>query len=224
MDSSQVRLHAWGDYGLFTRPELKTERMSYDVMTPSAARGVLDAIHWKPAFRWIIERIHVLRPIRFENLKRNEVGKVIPARTARAAMRKDDTSAFRLVVDDERHQRASALLRDVGYVIDARIELTGRTPGDTVDKHHRMFTRRARLGQCFHRPYLGTRECVCHFELVENSLPASTLPTSARNQDLGLMFHDFDYADERRTPRFFKARMQNGVIEIPHPDSRELNG
>ena len=219
MENNRIQLHAWGQYALFTRPELKVERLSYDVMTPSAARGILEAIHWKPAIEWIIERIRVLNPIRFEAVQRNEVSRLIPIQTSRAAMRSGNSDDLGIVAEEVRQQRSSVILRDVGYVITARIELTGKTPGDHIKKHHEMFTKRARLGQCFHRPYLGTREFAADFELVENAEPASRLPAGASDRELGLMFYDFNYKSDRRIPRFFRARMENGVINVPDPTS-----
>ena len=131
-----VKLHVWGDYACFTRPEMKVERVSYDVMTPSAARGILEAIHWKPAIRWGVDRIHVLKPIRFESLRRNEVGHKIPEATARAAMGRGSTEGLFTVVEDDRQQRAATVLRTVAYVIEAHFELTKTAaPDDTEAKH-----------------------------------------------------------------------------------------
>ena len=153
-----VKLHVWGEYACFTRPEMKAERVSYDVITPSAARGILEAIHWKPAIRWAIDRIHVLRPIRFETLCRNEVGHKIAVSKVAGAMRRRTTAGLPLLVEDDRLQRATTLLRDVGYVIEAHFVLTAAAEArDTAAKHLSMFSRRAARGQCFHRPYLGTR-------------------------------------------------------------------
>ena len=153
-----ITLHVWGDYACFTRPEMKVERVSYDVMTPSAARSVLEAVHWKPAIRWIVDRITVLRPVRFESLRRNEVGHRIPAGAAAAAMKRG-RGDLGLVVEDDRQQRAATLLRDVAYLIDAHFELTAKAgPEDNEGKHLDMARRRARVGQCFRRPYLGCRE------------------------------------------------------------------
>ncbi len=134
---------------------MKAERVSYDVMTPSAARGILEAIHWKPAIRWVIDRIHVLNEIRFENIRRNEVGSKIAERTVLDAMRGKEVALWQDVTQD-RQQRATLLLRDVAYVIEAHFELTEHaSEDDTPSKHYNMFIRRARRGQCFHRPYSG---------------------------------------------------------------------
>lgn len=210
-----VKLHVWGDYACFTRPEMKVERVSYDTMTPSAARGVLEAIHWKPAIRWVIDRIHVLKPIRFENLRRNELGHKIPAGNVRSAMKRGTTDGLHTLIEVDRQQRAATLLRDVAYVIEAHFVLTGAaTADDTEAKHLAMFNRRAGKGQCFHRPYLGTREFAAHFALVGDVIPQSHLPSDQLNRDLGWMLHDIDFGDER-SPRFFRARLRHGVIEVP---------
>ena len=210
-----VKLHVWGEYACFTRPEMKVERVSYDAMTPSAARGVLEAIHWKPAIRWVIDRIHVLKPIRFENLRRNELGHKIPAGTVRTAMKRGATEDLRTLIEDDRQQRAATLLRDVAYVIEAYFVLTeAAMPDDTEAKHLAMFNRRAAKGQCFHRPYLGTREFAADFALVEDLMPQSKLSTSQRDRDLGWMLHDIDFADEM-SPRFFRAELRDGVIDVP---------
>ena len=221
MTGNTLRLHVWGPYGLFTRPEMKTERVSYDVLTPSAARGILEAIHWRPAIRWVVHRIHVLRPIRFETLLRNEVGSKLPTRSAQAAMRKGLTDGLHLLVEDVRQQRSAIVLREVGYVIEAHVKLTGKAPEDTVSKHESMFRRRAKRGQCFHRPCLGTREFAADFELAAGAVP-SKLPASQRDRDLGWMLHDLDYSADPPTPRFFRAQMCDGVIEVPSLDSEEV--
>ena len=221
MAGNTLKLHVWGPYGLFTRPEMKTERVSYDVLTPSAARGILEAIHWKPAIRWMVERIHVLQPIRFETLRRNEVGSKLPARSAHAAMGNGSTEGLHMLVEDVRQQRSATLLRHVGYIIEARIKLTGKAPSDTVSKHESMFRRRAERGQCFHRPYLGTREFAADFELTDGPVP-SELPATQRDRDLGWMLHDLDYTTDPPTPRFFRAEMRDGVIEVPPLESEEV--
>ena len=214
-----VRLHVWGEYACFTRPEMKVERVSYDAMTPSAARGILEAIHWRPAIRWLVDRIHVLKPIRFENLRRNELGGKIATRNVRQAMKAGTTERLRTVIEDDRQQRAATLLRDVAYVIEAHFALTDAAgPDDTEAKHLAMFNRRAARGQCFHRPYLGTREFAADFTLAGDPMPPSELPPDQRDRDLGWMLHDVDYGDGM-TPRFFRAVMRDGVIQVPPPDA-----
>lgn len=217
-----VKLHVWGDYACFTRPEMKVERVSYDVMTPSAARGILEAIHWKPAIHWLIDRIHVLKPIRFETLRRNELKDKIPRNTVRAAMKKNSTAGLGTVIEDDRQQRFATLLRDVGYVIEAHFSLTDKAlENDTKGKHHSMFNRRASKGQCFQRPYLGVREFVANFALVQGEMPSSRLPPSEKNRDLGWMLHDLDYGNEM-TPRFFRAELRDGMVIVPPLDSGKM--
>ena len=217
-----VKLHVWGEYACFTRPEMKVERVSYDAMTPSAARGILEAIHWKPAIRWIVDRIHVLKPIRFENLRRNELGHKIPAGNVRNAMKSGTTEGLRTLIEDDRQQRAATLLRNIAYVIEAHFVLTHTAkPDDTEAKHFAMFTRRAAKGQCFHRPYLGTREFAADFALIEDAMPEKCLPPEQRDRDLGWMLHDIDYADQM-SPRFFRAALRDGVIDVPPLDGAEV--
>ena len=219
-----MKLHVWGAYACFTRPEMKVERVSYDVMTPSAARGILEAIHWKPAIRWVVERIHVLKPIRFETVCRNEVGHKISVSKVSGAMRRRTTAGLRLLVEDDRLQRATTQLRDVGYVIEARFVLTRAAAAhDTEAKHLAMFNRRAERGQCFQRPYLGTRECAAEFAPVGEAVPNSTLASGERDRDLGWMLHDIDFANGR-APRFFRARLDNGIVDVPGPDDPRVKG
>ena len=198
---------------------MRVERVSYDIITPSAARGILEAIHWKPQMAWRIRRLTVLKPIRFESLRRNEVGSKIPAGKVAAAMRAGSTEGLALHVDEDRQQRAATLLKDVAYIIEAGIELTARgraDPAETVQKHLQMAARRAAKGQCFHRPYLGTREFACDFELVEGEAPRPH-ESLMGERDLGWMALDLDYA-AGAAARFFRARMVDGVILVPTLD------
>ena len=212
-----VQLLVSGEYACFTRPEMKVERVSYDVITPSAARGILEAIHWKPAICWVVDRIRVLRPIWFQSIRRNEVAHKVSERTAQTAMNRGSLAGLGLFVDDhdERQQRAATVLRDVAYVIEAHFELTPLAgPDDNEGKHLDCFNRRARKGQCFHRPYLGCREFSADFRLLEEGEETDdALPSDQRNRDLGWMLHDIDFADAM-TPRFFRAVMRDGVIEV----------
>ncbi|MCG7931865.1 MAG: type I-C CRISPR-associated protein Cas5c [Candidatus Thiodiazotropha lotti] len=221
-----VKLHVWGDYACFTRPEMKVERVSYDVMTPSAARGILEAIHWKPAIRWVVDRIHVLAPVRFESIRRNEVASKVSARNARSAMRQGTTAGLYLRADagKERQQRAATVLRNVAYVIEAHFEMTHKaTEEDSEGKHLDIFNRRARKGQCFHHPYLGTREFPAQFALLEGEQwPTASLAGPERDKDLGWMLHDIDFNDDN-TPRFFRAVMEDGVIRVPPFDAEEVS-
>lgn len=211
-----VRLLIHGERACFTRPEMKVERVSYDVITPSAARGVLEAIHWKPAIRWVVDRLQVLKPIRFESIRRNEVGGKLSAANVGKARKAGRTDGLATVVEDDRQQRAATVLRDVGYVIEAHFELTGHADaGDSAGKHLDIFNRRARKGQCFHMPYLGVREFPASFSLLEED---SEVPPPdgalAGERDLGWMLHDIDFADGM-TPHFFRAVMRDGLIEVP---------
>lgn len=208
-----VQLRVWGERACFTRPEMKVERVSYDVITPSAARGILEAIHWKPAIEWHIDRIHVMRDIRFESFRRNEVGSgstVMPMNKARSAMRTGEGQLGQ-IIEDNRQQRATLLLRDVEYVIEAHFELTELAgEADTAEKHYNMFLRRAKQGQCFHRPYLGCREFPAYFALTE-TIPDSPL---LGERDLGWMLLDINFANDMQ-PEFFRAHMVDGTIEVP---------
>jgi CRISPR-associated protein Cas5d len=226
-----VALRTWGRYACFTRPEMKVERVSYDVMTPSAARGILEAIYWKPAITWRVERIHVLAPIRFTNIRRNELSKKIPVGTVKRAMT-DLSSPVQTFIEDERQQRAAMVLTGVDYVIEAAFDLTARAgkPGtdgteeknDTEPgKHLEIFTRRAKQGQCFHNPYFGTREFPVNFAWIEkDAIPASPL-AGEPDRNLGWMLHGIDFSDGM-TPRFFHAVLRNGVLEVPPFHSGEV--
>jgi len=211
-----IKLHCWGEWACFTRPELKVERVSYDVMTPSAARGVVEAIYWKPEIRWQIDRITVLKPIKFTSVRRNEVKDKIGAGTVAKAM-KDGAGRLAFYVDegDNRQQRATLMLRDVGYIIDAHFELLGGP--DNIAKHLDQFNRRARKGSCFTRPYLGCREFAADFALLEadDALP-EVHASLAGERDLGWMLHDIDFANPKdMQARFFRAVMRDGVIDVP---------
>lgn len=207
-----IRLLTWGDYACFTRPEAKVERMSYETLTPSAARGIVEAIYWKPEIHWQITRIHVLKPIRFTSLRRNEVGSKIPAGTASAAM-KNGRGRLGLFVEEERQQRAATLLRDVAYVIEAHFDIVSGE--NNAGKHLDQFKRRARDGRCYTRPYLGCREFPCDFALIEDGEPLPEVHDDLLGEiDLGYMLHDIDFSDGM-TPRFFHARLINGAMDIP---------
>lgn len=211
-----VKVLIWGERACFSRPEMKVERVSYDVITPSAARGILEAIHWKPAIRWVVDSIQVLKPIRFESLRRNEVGSKISARTASSAMNAGSTEGLANYVDQDRQQRAATILRDVAYLIEAHFELTAEAgPDDSEGKHLDIFNRRARKGQHFHAPCLGVREFPASFRLVEHDEPALVSDTSLQGAtDLGWMLHDIDFKNDY-TPHFFRAQMVDGVIQVP---------
>lgn len=212
-----------GDFACFTRPEMKVERVSYDVITPSAARACFEAILWKPAIRWHIHTIEVLKPIRWINLRRNEVASVISTRNVEAAM-KNGTGILGLNIEDERQQRAGLFLRDVAYRVHAGLEFfPERDPGVQANKYHEMFERRAGRGQCVNQPYLGCREFSAHFRLVTD--PAAEPAPIEETRELGFMLHDLDFtrpADP--TPRFFRAHLENGTVNVPRWDSEEIRG
>jgi len=225
-----IKLKIWGDFACFTRPEMKVERVSYDVMTPSGARGILEAIYWKPQILWVIDRIHVLKPIQFTSIRRNEVASKASASTAKSAMNagKGDLG---IIIEEDRQQRAAMVLRDVAYVIEAHFEIKDmrfekdgpeRPKNENEGKHLDMFNRRARQGQYFHHPYFGCREFPVSFELIEGPTPETELAPNDRDKDFGFMLHDivFDQdpktkAVKNTTPKFFRALMKNGVIEVP---------
>lgn len=218
-----ISLEVWGDYALFTRPELKTERVSYDVMTPSAARGLLESIFWHPGLRWSVDRIHVCAPIRFTNLRRNEVKSTVSARSARTVMERG-TGDFYLVTSQDIQQRAAMLLRDVRYVIDAHFDLTDRAaPSDNAGKFQDMIKRRTQRGQFYSQPYLGCREFPAQFKACEALPPC---PEELKGErDLGYMLWGLDYSNpENITPLFFQAKLRDGVLEVPSRDSGEVIG
>lgn len=215
-----IQLRVWGDYACFTRPEMKVERVSYDVMTPSAARGILEAIHWKPAICWVIDKIHVIRPVRFDNIRRNEVSSKISKPNPKTVMQTGRRLFFLVDEGDNRQQRATTLLRDVEYVIEAHFILTAEAgPDDNEGKHLSIFKRRARKGQFFHQPCLGCREFPASFELLEGELPVSCY--MGQKKELGYMLLDIDFAHDM-TPMFFKAVMEDGIISPPPPSSVEV--
>jgi CRISPR-associated protein Cas5d len=216
-----VRLLVSGHHACFTRPEMKVERVSYDVMTPSAARGILEAIHWKPSIRWVVDAIHVLKPIRFQSIRRSEVGQKVPVGNVKKAMNRGDLEGLQLIVEENRQQRASTVLVDVAYVIEAHFEMTEKCgPEDNEGKHLDIFNRRAERGQCFHQPCLGTREFDARFELLA---PDAPLPKAIEeSRDLGFMLWDIDHAAKDRPALFFRATLEKGVVKVPAPLSPEI--
>ncbi len=240
-------LEVWGDYACFTRPEMKVERVSYDVPTPSAVRAVFESIFWKPAIRWHVQKIEVLNPIRWISVRRNEVGSVMSDRSDG------------ILIEDNRQQRAGLFLRDVRYRFYSVLEYlpiekrknnkhgivpeylwdpdekefmkeeikaweekeepphTDETPG----KYLAIFERRAKKGQCFNQPYLGTREFSCNFRLIDNS--ESELKPIQETRELGFMLYDMDFTDlDNPQPMFFKARIEDGVVNVPPSESEEI--
>jgi CRISPR-associated protein Cas5d len=234
----------------FTRPELKVERVSYDVITPSAARAIFDAILWKPAIRWQVTKIEVCNPIRWISVRRNEVGAVVSTRNVESAMR-GGSGNLALHVEDERQQRAGLFLRDVRYRLHARFERVGATAGKpnhphlvnkldddaararTIEpesdaKYAAMFERRASKGQCFNQPYLGTREFSCAFRLVDPDAEPFVPPRELQGEcDLGWVLYDMDFGappyDDPK-PLFFRAHLRDGAIDVPARGSEEVRG
>lgn len=214
-------LEVWGDYACFTRPELKVERVSYDVITPSAARAIFEAIFWKPAIRWVVTKIEVLTPIKWTNIRRNEVGAVASSKKSA------------IYIEEKRQQKNSLVLKDVHYRIWAKLVFIPRhkrlnnTQHDETEhndenpgKYNAMFERRASKGQCFNQPYLGTREFSASFRLIDDNIP---MPEAIKeNRDLGIMFYDIDYESDKQESLFFRAKMDEGIIIVPHKDSEEI--
>ena len=208
--SPTLRARARGPLACFTRPELKIERVSYPVMTPSAARGLLEAILWKPAICWHIERIAVLRPIRFTTFRRNEVNSKA-ARPTRALVDHGGPALKPFFADENRAQRNTVALRDVDYIIEAHFTMTDRAgPDDNTAKFADMFQRRVAKGQHFHQPYFGCRE------FVADVLPADDMPQPIdENRSLGIMLWDIEYSPKRNRPIFFTAKLVDGVLNVP---------
>ncbi|RRD69408.1 MULTISPECIES: type I-C CRISPR-associated protein Cas5c [unclassified Desulfovibrio] len=215
-----VRLKIFGDYACFTRQALKGERMSGSIPTPSAVRGILEAIAWKPAIAWQVDAVHVMKPVRFTNIRRNELGGKIPVRSIHDVMKKGGSLAT--FIESDRQQRASLVLADVEYYVEAHFVLTDRAgPGDSPGKYLDIFTRRLRKGQVYHRPYLGCREFPAFVAPAEH-IPASPLADSPEgNRDLGWMLYDLDYRNGY-APMFFRAKLEKGVMRVPAPDSPEV--
>lgn len=224
-------IEVWGDYACFTRPELKVERVSYDVITPSAARAIFEAIFWKPAIRWQITKIEVLRPIKWTSIRRNEVGAT--------ASRNQQNAIF---IEEKRQQKNSLILKDVCYRIWAKLEFIpqwkrndSKNPeidneeadmlrkDENPGKYYAMFERRARKGQCFNQPYLGTREFSASFRYIDTANETLTAPIS-EDRDLGIMLYDMDFESNPSSPdaMFYRASMQNGVINVPPINSEEI--
>ena len=206
-----VKVEVWGDYACYSRPELKVERVSYDVMTPSAARGILDAIYWHPGLKWRVDNIYVLNPIRFSSVRRNEVKSKIVASGVRTVMN-GGSGALYINTSDDIQQRSALVLRDVRYVIEAHFEMTDQAkPGDNEGKFADIMRRRLEKGQCYHQPCFGTREFPDNFRKWEGGEIKTAYP--GEDRDLGLMLYDMDYSDpENITPIFFRARLQKGVL------------
>ena len=206
-----IQLEVWGNYALFSRPELKVERMSYDVPTPSAARGIVEAVYFHPGLKWMIDRIYVLSPIRFTSIRRNEVKSKLLCSAARSAMR-GGAQPLCIAASQDIVQRASLVLQDVHYVIEAHFDMTERAaPSDNPGKFQDIVTRRMERGQCFHTPYFGCREFPANFR----RWPGGPIPAIPETRDLGLMLYDFDYSDPASIePAYFRARLEQGVLNV----------
>lgn len=205
-----IKMEVWGDYACFTRPEMKAERVSYDIPTHGAARGMIEAVFFHPGLVWRVDRIHVLNPIAFTNMRRNEVKSKLSASNAMSAAR--NGSPLFIASSRDIQQRAAMLLRDVHYVFEAHFEMTEKAnPGDNPGKFQDIVKRRLRKGACYSTPYLGTRECSAHFRLWEGG----DIPAIQESRDLGWMLYDMDYTDPGNPqPVFIRANMVNGVIDL----------
>lgn len=213
-----IKIEVWGDYACFTRPEMKAERVSYDIMTPSAARGLIEAIYWHPGIRYHIDKIYILNPVRFTNIRRNEVKSVLSASSALTALRSGRPIAS--YAGEDRQQRASLILKDVHYVIEAHFDITREAPpGTNPCKVQAILKRRLENGQHYSQPYFGCREFPAYFrEWKENEVPA--LPVT---QDLGFMLYDNNYTNrENIKPQFFRAKLVDGVLHVSN--IREVYG
>ncbi len=215
--SETFRVKMTGDYACFTRPEMKVERVSYDVMTPSAARGVLEAVLWKPAIQWQIHQIDVLKPIRWTSVRRNEVSAIASTSSAKSAMKKGSGN-LGIHIEDTRQQRAGLFLKDVAYTVHASFRMTDKAgEGDTLVKFEQMFRRRMEKGQCFHRPYLGCREFPAEFSFADND----EIPIE-ESRSLGWMLLDIAFGEKENRPMFFPAEMVDGIIQVPEIHAEEV--
>ena len=217
-----ITIRVRGPYALFTRPEMKVERVSYDVITPSAARGIIEAVYWKPAIRWVIDKIHVLSEIQFTNIRRNEVSEKASTDNALQVMKGAKKPLYISAVDS-RQQRASMVLKDVDYVIEAHFEKVEKEWGerDTEEGHYNIVLRRLRQGQHFHAPCLGTREFPAKVEIIEDKREIPESPLKGL-RDFGWMLYDLDFSNARDIkPKFFKAQMLDGVIDLTKAEVRQ---
>lgn len=205
-----IKMEVWGEYACFTRPEMKVERVSYDVPTPSAARGMVESVYYHPGLKWHVDKIYVCKPIRFTNILRNEVASKISVRNVLTEANGKKRSYIDRNADIQ--QRATTMLRNVHYVIEAHFEMTDQAnPSDNPGKFQDIVKRRLRNGQAYMQPYLGCRECTAHFRLWEGG----DILTIDETRDLGYMLYDMDYSDSQNIqPMFFRAQMVHGVIDL----------
>lgn len=206
-----VKVEVWGDYACFSRPEMSVERVSYDVMTPSAARGFLEAIYWHPGLQWHIDRIYVLSPVKMTNIRRNEVQSKILASNVKTAMTGGRTELY-INTSKDIVQRAALVLQNVHYVIEAHFTMTEKAAeGDNPGKFQDIIKRRLHKGQCFHQPYFGCREFPAKFKEWEGG----EIPAIEETRDLGYMLWDLDFSDMSDIrPLFFRAKMEKGVVNV----------
>ena len=205
-----ILMEVWGPMACFTRPEMKTERVSYDVPTPGAVRGMIESVFFHPGLRWVPDRIWVLNRIQFMNVRRNEVkSKVLASAVLQEA---NGGKAGAIFTSEDIQQRAAMLLKDVHYVFEAHFEMTEQAnPSDNHGKFQDIVKRRLRRGACYSTPYFGCRECTAHFRLWEGG----EIPAIDETRDLGYMLYDMDYSDPTDIqPMFFRARMEHGVIDL----------
>jgi CRISPR-associated protein Cas5d len=239
-------LEVWGDYACFTRPEMKVERVSYDVITPSAARAIYEAILWKPAIRWNITKIEIINPIKWISVRRNEVGKKFSGPTS-DMIQGGSGKQLGFFIEEERQQRAGLFLQNVRYRLHARFDFVppelrknnkSITPeswagsdeeqsfskvDENEGKYAAMFERRAKKGQCFHRPYLGCREFACNFLLINDK--SELKQPIVETRDLGYMLYDMNFEDlTDPKPLFFKVNIVNGIVTVPPRNSAEVRG
>lgn len=205
-----VLVEVWGPMACFTRPEMKTERVSYDIPTPSAARGIIESIYFHPGLRWTVDRIWVMNPIQFMNLRRNEVGSKISASNIMQEANGGKRSS--IITSQDIQQRAAMVLKDVCYIIEAHFDMTDKAnASDNPGKFQDIVKRRLRKGACYSTPYLGTRECTAHFRLWEGG----EIEAIAETRDLGYMLYDMDYTNlDNIQPMFFRAKMEHGCIDL----------
>lgn len=207
-----VKVKVWGEYALFSRPEMKVERCSYDVITPSAARGILEAIYWHPGMKWVIDKIYVQRPIQFTSIRRNEVKSKISSNNVLSVYNGANKPLY-ISTKSDIVQRASLLLRDVSYVIEAHFEMTEKAvKSDNPGKFKDIIMRRLKRGECYHTPYFGCREFPANFCLCEDGEIETAY---SGEKDLGFMLYDMDFSDlDNIQPMFFRAIMEDGVINL----------
>ena len=212
-----IRVEVWGDYALFSRPEMKVERVSYEVITPAAARGILEAIYWHPEIKYEVDKIFVLNKIKFENIRRNEVYQKISARTVQDFIKSRKGELY-IATSEHRTQRAAMVLKNVRYVIEAHMILKKSSKNvENLGKFYATFQRRVESGQCYHTPYFGTREFPANFKPYNSLAIKTAYPNEIK--DLGFMLYDMDYSDkENISPMFFRAVIRNGVLDVQKPE------